>query len=101
MPVTTTVYLHDRADYRIVFAKCVELIGAPARMRTSDDGGMVSTSPDQDPCACTSGTSPAWASGLTRRQSGGHGATTATASFTAGTTASPGSPSWTSDRRCD
>jgi hypothetical protein len=53
MPVTTTVYIHDQVDYRIVFAKCVELTGAPARTKTSDDGGMVSTGPDQGLCAWT------------------------------------------------
>jgi hypothetical protein len=53
MPVTTTVYIHDQVDYRIVFAKCVELTGAPARTKTSDDDGMVSTGPDQGLCAWT------------------------------------------------
>jgi hypothetical protein len=47
MPVTTSVYIHDPVDYRIVFAKCTELTGAPARTRTSDDGSMISTDPDQ------------------------------------------------------
>lgn len=53
MPVTTTVYIHDPVDYGIVFAKCVELTGAPARTRTSDDGGMVSTAPGQGQRAWT------------------------------------------------
>ena len=53
MPVTTTVYIHDQVDYRIVFAKCVELTGAPARTRTSDRGGMVSTGPGQGQRAWT------------------------------------------------
>jgi hypothetical protein len=46
MPATTSVYLHDQADCRIVFAKCAELIEAPARTRTSDDGGMITTIDD-------------------------------------------------------
>jgi hypothetical protein len=53
MPVTTTVYIHDQVDYRIVFAKCVELTGAPVRTRTSDRCGMVSTDPDQGQRAWT------------------------------------------------
>lgn len=47
MPVTTTVYIHDRADYRIVFARCAVLTGTPAQTPTSDHGGMISTSPDR------------------------------------------------------
>lgn len=46
MPVTTTAYIHNPVDYKIVFAKCTELTGAPAR-GTSDDGGMISTVPYQ------------------------------------------------------
>ncbi len=47
MPVTTTVYIHDPIDYRTVFAKCAELTEASAHTKTSDDGGMISTAPDQ------------------------------------------------------
>lgn len=47
MPVTTSVYIHDQVDYRIVFAKCVELLGASARTRTRDDGDMIFTRTDQ------------------------------------------------------
>lgn len=53
MPVTTTVYIHDPVDHTIVFAKCAELTGAPARTRTTDDGGMISTDPDEGGCAWT------------------------------------------------
>src|SRR5512142_2265056 len=49
------------------------------------------------PAPCTSGSSPARASGLTPGQSDGHGAITAPASSTTSTTALPGSPSWTSN----
>ena len=52
IPVTTTVYIHDPADYKIVFAKCTELTAAPTR-GTSDDGGMISTVPDQNQRAWT------------------------------------------------
>jgi hypothetical protein len=53
MPVTTSVYIHDPVDYRIVFAKCAMLIGASARTRTGDDGGMIFTTTDQGQLAWT------------------------------------------------
>lgn len=53
MPVTTSVYIHDPVDYRIVFARCAVLIGASARTRTGDDGGMIFTSTDQGQLAWT------------------------------------------------
>ena len=53
MPVTTSVYIHDPVDYRIVFARCAVLIGASARTRTGDDGGMIFTTTDQGQLAWT------------------------------------------------
>ena len=53
MPITTSVYIHDQVDYRIVFAKCVELLGVSARTRTGDDGSMVFTTTDQGQLAWT------------------------------------------------
>jgi hypothetical protein len=53
MPVTTSVYIHDPVDYRIVFARCAVLLGTPARTRTSDDGGMLFTTTDQGQLAWT------------------------------------------------
>jgi hypothetical protein len=38
MPVTTSVYIYDPVDYRIVFAKCAMLIGlrpAPGQATTA------------------------------------------------------------------
>lgn len=53
MPVTTSIYIHDPVDYRIVFARCAVLIGASARTRTGDDSGMIFTSTDQGQLAWT------------------------------------------------
>ena len=53
MPVTTSVYIHNPVDYRIVFARCAVLIGASARTRTGDDGGMIFTTTDQGQLAWT------------------------------------------------
>ena len=53
MPVTTSVYIHDQVDYRIVFAKCVELLAVSARTRTGDDGSMVLTTTDRGQLAWT------------------------------------------------
>src|SRR5262249_42619409 len=71
----------------------------PAGSRQSSTPTTATATTTADPAPCTSGSSPAWASGLTPRRSGGHGATTATASSTTTTTASQDSPCWTSNRQ--
>jgi hypothetical protein len=53
VPVTTTVYIHDPVDYRTVFARCCELVGAPADMKPTQDRDWMSTGPDQGLCAWT------------------------------------------------
>ena len=53
MPVTTSIYIHDPVDYRIVFARCAVLLGASSRTRTVDDGGMIFTTTDEGQLAWT------------------------------------------------
>jgi hypothetical protein len=47
MPIPTTVYIHDPVDYETVFARCCELVGAPAGMKPSRDRDWISTGPDE------------------------------------------------------
>ena len=46
MPVST-VCIHDPVDYKAVFARCRELVGAPEGIKTGEASGWVSIGPDQ------------------------------------------------------
>lgn len=51
MTLDTCVYLHDRIDYREVFVRCNQLIGADEGTRFTDKDGSISNSPGQGLCA--------------------------------------------------
>lgn len=51
MTLDTRVYLHDRADYREVFIKCNQLIGADEGTAFEDKPGNIWNKPGQGLCA--------------------------------------------------
>ena len=53
MPVTTTVYIHDPVDYKVVFTRCCELVGVPVGIKLVQDEDWISTDSNQDLCAWT------------------------------------------------
>jgi hypothetical protein len=51
MTLDTKVYILDRADYKEVFVKCNQLIGATEGTRFTDKDGSISNAPGQGLCA--------------------------------------------------
>ena len=51
MTLNTRIYVHGPIDYREVFAKCDQLIGANGGTRFRDEPGVISNEPDQGLCA--------------------------------------------------
>jgi hypothetical protein len=47
MTLDTRIYVEDRADYREVFAKCNQLIGATEQTRYRDENGTIMNEPGQ------------------------------------------------------